>query len=361
MSAEPGDSTSSGFRVGALGVALCLLGGGFAAQALYVAGIGLVALALLAEGSVRLARRRGRVTLEPRTARVEEGESLQLTVRLGGWRVPLGGGDVEVPGVPATHRRPDRRRLEMTVRPRRRGPMVIGPPVVRYSDPFAICTRALYAQAAEVLVLPRVEPLRRSDIVRVAGVESYAGRHPRDLAATDVDGLRPYRRGTPASRIHWPTVARTGELHERRLQEDSERFPMVVLDAQRPASIDALDMAVRATASLCVGLARVGGCTLLLPGRQRAELLRADLAAWPDLHEQLALLEAGGAPWWRAAERATIVLWVSARRPEARAGRLRTAACYTVSPIPAHRGAVLLAVAGCAVQPLATRALAGAA
>ena len=51
------------------------------------------------------------------------------------------------------------------------------------------------------------------------------------MAAVDVDGLRPYRPGTPASRIHWPAVARGAGLIERRLQADGDSRPMIVLDA----------------------------------------------------------------------------------------------------------------------------------
>ena len=75
------------------------------------------------------------------------------------------------------------------------------------------------------------------------------------LAAVDLDGLRPYRPGTPASRIHWPAVARGAGLIERRLQADGDARPLVVLDARTPASagragVDLLDAAVRAAASL---------------------------------------------------------------------------------------------------------------
>ena len=38
---------------------------------------------------------------------------------------------------------------------------------------------------------------------RAAGVTAVE-----PLGATEVDGLRPYRPGTPASRIHWPALAR---------------------------------------------------------------------------------------------------------------------------------------------------------
>ena len=54
------------------------------------------------------------------------------------------------------------------------------------------------------------------------------------LAAVDIDGLRPYRPGTPASRIHWAALARGAGLLERRLRADGDTRPLVVLDARSP-------------------------------------------------------------------------------------------------------------------------------
>ena len=47
----------------------------------------------------------------------------------------------------------------------------------------------------------------------------------------EIDGLRPYRQGSPASRIHWPTVARTGEMYERRFVAGADAAPLIVVDA----------------------------------------------------------------------------------------------------------------------------------
>ena len=50
-----------------------------------------------------------------------------------------------------------------------------------------------------------------------------------------MESLRPYREGAPASRIHWPTVARVGTLMERRLLADSDSQPLVVVDPTHPS------------------------------------------------------------------------------------------------------------------------------
>ncbi|MEJ7715877.1 MAG: DUF58 domain-containing protein [Thermoleophilaceae bacterium] len=133
-------------------------------------------------------------------------------------------------------------------------------------------------------------------------------------AELDLDGLRAYRTGTPASRIHWPAVARSGEMLERRLTAEADSAPLVVLDTTRPPSPEALDAAVRAAASLCVHLARRGGAALLMPGDRRPAALAADMAGWPALHVRLALVEAASArPALARIRRAGAVLWVSAR------------------------------------------------
>src|SRR4029078_12472989 len=87
---------------------------------------------------------------------------------------------------------------------------------------------------------------------------------------TGLAGGREPRPGSPASRIHWPAVARGHGLMERKLISEADSRPLVVLDPRTPASQDALDAAVRAAASLCVHFARRSGCSLLLPGDRRA-------------------------------------------------------------------------------------------
>ena len=62
---------------------------------------------------------------------------------------------------------------------------------------------------------------RRRRARRRGGRAALRGRLDGSAAELDLDGLRPYRQGTPASRIHWPAVARSGEMLERRLTADA--------------------------------------------------------------------------------------------------------------------------------------------
>jgi uncharacterized protein (DUF58 family) len=189
-----------------------------------------------------------------------------------------------------------------------------------------------------------------------AGAGPSGGRVTASAAELEIDGLRPYRDGAPASRIHWPTVARTGELLERRLVAELDSAPLVVMDAASPASEEALDKAVRAAGSLCVHLARSSGCALLLPGDRRPLELGSDLAGWSAAHVRLALVESGAAPPALArAPRGGVVLWVTAsesRRPPRVVERLVAGARFLVTPLPLPGYPAAFSVAGCTGQAL---------
>ena len=180
-------------------------------------------------------------------------------------------------------------------------------------------------------------------------METVSGALTEAAAELELHSLRPYRIGSPASRIHWPTVARTGVMVERRLVADADARPLVVLDPRDPPSPEALDSAVRATASLAVHLARrAGGCSLLLPGDRRATSLQHDLRGWPALHARLALLEASdGGPNSRRLERSGPVFWVSAGGAALPPTVKRGAGSYFITPSPIEGRLATFAVAGC--------------
>ena len=53
-------------------------------------------------------------------------------------------------------------------------------------------------------------------------------------AETEIDGLRPWREGSPASRIHWQSFARGAGLMERKLISEADSRPLVVIDPRAP-------------------------------------------------------------------------------------------------------------------------------
>jgi uncharacterized protein (DUF58 family) len=171
-----------------------------------------------------------------------------------------------------------------------------------------------------VLVLPRTERVRwRARHAGRAPQHSTGNSYTEPMAAVDVDGLRPYRPGTPASRIHWPALARGAGLLERRLEADRDTRPLVVVDARGSAPQTALDAAVRAAASLVLELARTGGCRVLLPGERRATAIEPNLIGWPQVHARLALVEGGPdtrPPLLDGTARLATVFYVAANSPE---------------------------------------------
>jgi uncharacterized protein (DUF58 family) len=247
------------------------------------------------------------------------------------------------------------RRSRVDVRFERRGRRTLEPARLVIQDPLGLARRELAAPPLELIVLPRVEPVLAPDGAAASGVAPRSARPLAAAAEVEPDALRPYRQGAPAARIHWPTVARSGVVMERRLVADADSLPLVVLDPRRPPSPEALDSAVRAAASLCVHLARRGGCSLMLPGDRRAAEIDPELRAWPPLHIRLALVEAAdGPPVPGRLERAGALFWVAAGAGAPPPGLARAAAAqrFLVTPVPSGPAAASFVVAGCAGRPL---------
>jgi uncharacterized protein (DUF58 family) len=325
----------------------------FDAATLYVPAVALLVLAAGAAAWVALAAAGAGIERRAALQAIEEEQPWPLLIELRPGLVPAPGGEVVEPLL----RRPiplRRRRSRVDVRFERRGRRTIAPARMVIRDPLGLARRELSAPALELVVLPRIEPVLAPG-GSATGTTARAARSLAAAAEVEPDSLRPYRQGAPAARIHWPTVARTGEVMERRLAADADSLPLVVLDPRRPPSDDALDRAVRAAASLCVHLARGGGCSLMLPGDRRANEIDPDLHAWPPLHIRLALVQAGDAsPVPGRLERAGALFWVAAGAGTPPPGLARAAAAerYLVTPVPSGPAAASFVVAGCAGRPL---------
>lgn len=352
----------------ALGIALLAAGEAFAVQPLVVAGVAVTALATCLWAWCAVAARGVSLSRELERRRVEEEEPMTLRLVATG-RVALPGGAIAEPLLAQAAPLPCGRRrtaVRVDVRFARRGRRRLEPAGLILRDPLGIARRRAATTAAQdVLVLPRVEPVRRVDVPGDGGAARAAAAVP-GLPALEPDGLRPYRRGAPASRIHWPALARGAGLLERRLSPDADGLPLIVLDAGGPVPAEHLDAAVRAAASLCLGLARAGGCRLLLPGERRPRRVGPDLGGWPAAWASLALVRAGAEPVHAAlAARAGPLIHVAARLPARPGGRTRgVSAALVVVPIAAGDPAgarSVIEVAGCRghlVGPRARRAAA---
>lgn len=358
-----------------LGAVMVAVAGGFDTASLYLPGVALVLLGIGSELWVWLAARGAAAERMPGPRTVEEEQPYPLRLQLRTGLVPPPAGELWDPllpePVPVGGRAP--RRIRIDVRFGRRGRRRLEPAVLVLHDPLRLAVRRLPVHGGneELLVLPRVEPVTLAATGGASapgagldgGGERAGSRARADgmVAELDLDGLRPYRPGTPASRIHWPAVARSGDMLERRLTADADSAPLVVLDASRPPTDEALDRAVRAAASLCLHLARGGGCALLLPGDRRPVSVTSDLAAWPPLHVRLALVEASAsAPSFARAPRAGSILWVSAGGSAPRElPRSAGGGAWLVTPMPRAASRPAFEVAGCTGYRLGRRARSG--
>jgi uncharacterized protein (DUF58 family) len=246
----------------------------------------------------------------------------------------------------------------------RRCRQTIAPVTLLLTDPLGLRTAELPGGGGDqVLVLPRIEPVvlrrvgggrRGEGVLDGVGGLGATGLDARPIDF-EIDGLRPYRQGSPASRVHWPTVARSREMVEHRLVSGAEVTPLVVLDSSDAADDDALDRAVRAAASLCVHLAPSGGCALLISGERAPQRIDAQLRAWPQVHARLAAVEGGGpSPAARRASGADAVFWVTAAAEVPGGARgLRGGTCHLVTPFALPGVEPAFTVAGCYGQRLA--------
>jgi uncharacterized protein (DUF58 family) len=281
------------------GVGLILSAFAFAAAPLLVPGVAFALLGLAAPAWVWLATRGVRLERRVAADRVEEGAPLETTINVHAGPLGLTRGEVhdQLAGVPVPIGGGRSASVRVVARFERRGIQRLAPPTLSVCDPLhltrAVCTTR--ASAVEVLVLPRIEELRwiDGDGGGARALSAAARARTEVFAAVDVDGLRPYQPGTPASRIHWSALARGAGLLERRLQPDGDHRPLVVLDPRGNGPAEHLDAAVRAAASLVFELARMGGCGLLLGGERRPTTVEPDLIAWPAVHARLALVEGG--------------------------------------------------------------------
>jgi uncharacterized protein (DUF58 family) len=305
---------------GLLGVTFALAAALFDAEPLWVAGFALAVIAASSAAWVAAASRGVSVRRTLGATRVVEDEQLSIVLEVRGGRLALPCARVVDPLLSAPTVLPAGRhagRVRVNARFARRGSHPLGLTSVLISDPLGLATREVHARPSarddEVLVLPRIEALASG---AGGGDATHIALHARRLVGAEVqlDGIRPLRDGTPASRIFWPAIARGADPQERYLRADGEGQPLVVLDPRGAADDERLDDAVRAATSIAHALAIDGGCGVLLPGDRRPTELTGALSGWSQVHARLATVGPAGAPSLvSAAHRRGPVIYVSAR------------------------------------------------
>jgi uncharacterized protein (DUF58 family) len=121
--------------------------------------------------------------------------------------------------------------------PRTRGRYRIGPVVLEAADPFALAQRRIEVdERQDLIVTPEVEDL--SGRAAAANAPGVGISRSRSLVRSGEEfyTMRAYREGDDLRRIHWPSVARVGELMIRQ-DETARRGTAVMLFDTRQSSI----------------------------------------------------------------------------------------------------------------------------
>jgi uncharacterized protein (DUF58 family) len=269
-----------GLGTAALALALLLGAALLGSVALFAFALGLLAAVA---GSVLVALLAARSIVVERTVaplEVLEGQPLTLSFELRGLRRIPAHAELLVAGG-RWLRLDDHLASRCTIE--RPGPYVVSPSQLRVRDDLGLFSRRLSSGEPQVvLVLPA--PAKVEDGGRGSGTDPIGDPEP--------DGLRSYSHGTPASRIHWPSVARGGEWQERHIITAPRGAPLVVVDLAGAPSEAAVDWALRAAAGQIYELARAGGCRVLLPGEWAPTQVGNVAASWQAIHRRLAGLRA---------------------------------------------------------------------
>ena len=208
----------------------------------------------------------------------------------------------------------------------RRGHFRVDPLQIRTGDPFGFFeANASVGHGLTLVVYPRVERIPRWRL-RAVNLEGSRSTPVRAAQATPLaTSIRPYAPGDAFNRIHWPSTARTGEIHVKEFDLEQTADVWLFVDLERRVQCGSgddstVEVAVRVAAAIAeralsenrsVGLTTTGAhLTHLSPDRgprQRRKIL--NLLAAVDGDGTCPLVEAlvAGLPLLRRGMSALIV------------------------------------------------------
>lgn len=156
-----------------------------------------------------------------------------------------------------------RQRVRYSLTPRQRGRYMLGPLTIDLSDPFALTRlRVEFDERDELVVAPEVESLAGGPDSPFGMASGLALAKHLFRTGDEFYTMRSYVEGDDLRRIHWPSVARSGQLMIR--QDESTRRSTAVLfvdtrdAAVGPTHSPCFEKVVSAAASLGVLLLRYG-------------------------------------------------------------------------------------------------------
>lgn len=258
----------------AAGIGLWLAARIAGSPTLHMVGVGLVVLPFAAVLFARRGHERLRVRRRLSDARVAPGHRVEVRIEVENeaWnptpfllledQVPaaLGGAArLVLGGIPPR----GKQQVSYSLVANSRGRYRLGPLSIDVSDPFALTRTCLDFDAREDLVVtPEVEMLEGGP-ASPFGVASGLSRTKHVFRTGDeFYTMRPYQQGDDLRRIHWRSVARTGELMIRQDESTRRAASVLFLDTRESAigriHTPAFEKAVSVAASVGVFLTRHG-------------------------------------------------------------------------------------------------------
>ncbi len=282
-----------GVLVFAAGLGLWLLARVTGSATVHMVAVGLVVLPFAAALFARWGRLRLRVRRRLSEARVRPGQRVSVDIEVENLaatptsfllledRVPQALGR-SARLVIAGLRAKSRQRASYSLVPQRRGRYTLGPLSVDLSDPFALTkVRVEFDEREELVVTPEVEDLSGGPSSPFGMTTGLAMARNLFRTGDEFYTMRPYVVGDDLRRIHWPSVARSGQLMIRQ-DESTRRSTAVLFVDTREAAIGQIharsfERAVSAAASIGVLLVRYGFTLKLATGQLPPQRVSEDL------------------------------------------------------------------------------------
>jgi uncharacterized protein (DUF58 family) len=222
---------------------------------LHMIAVGLVVLPFATSLFARWSRHRLRIRRRLSETRVQPGQRVQVELEVENQtsaqtsflliedRLPSALGRSARLVIASLHGR-GRQLVRYTLTPRRRGRYMLGPLTVDLSDPFALTkVRVEFDEREELVVAPEVENLIGGPDSPFGTTSGLALAKHLFRTGDEFYTMRAYVEGDDLRRIHWRSVARSGELMIR--QDESSRRSNAIL------FVDTRDSAVGQTHSPC--------------------------------------------------------------------------------------------------------------
>jgi len=263
-----------GVIVFAAGIGLWLAARIAGSPTLHMVAVGVVALPFAAALFARWNHQRLRIRRHLSDARVAPGRrvSVEIEVENDSWtstsfllledRMPAALGRparLVVGGIPPR----GKQQASYSLVAHSRGRYALGPLTVDVSDPFALTRMRLeFAARDDLVVTPEVETLEGGPASPFGVASGLSLAKHVFRTGDEFYTMRPYHEGDDLRRIHWRSVARTGELMIRQDESTRRATSVLFLDTRESAlgriHSPAFEKAVSVAASVGVLLARHG-------------------------------------------------------------------------------------------------------